>query len=383
MSRFSRKTSNFIIPVCIGVFNLLLLLFPRDVLEAARQGLGLWFNNVLPSLTPFIIGTNVLVAMGAVGSLGRLLDRLMQPLFRLPGAGGFALATGMLAGYPLGARSAATLTQSGHLTPRQASRLAGFCNNSGPLFVVGAVGTGMFGSSGIGFFVLACHYLASLGIGLAGARLSIKAKEPASIPLPKLKTPRKPFGQILGESVQSAMETIVVVGGFIILFCVIARILDILGLFEIKEWLLAPILPEAMEIPLRGLAIGLIEITNGAAALAENPATPWNIATLAFVISFGGFSIHAQSLSFLSKAGVPAMPYLLGKLCHGITAAILAFAGWQMGLAPEAAPAFLQQDAGALQTLGYSSSLFAVALLAMFTAGALLGRKTRRRQRRW
>ena len=295
------------------------------MLEAARQGLSLWFNNVLPALTPFVIGTNILVALGVVSAIGRLLDGFMRPFFRLPGAAGFALATGLMAGYPMGARAAATLAENGNISPRQAARLAGFSNNSGPIFVVGAVGTGMFGDASMGFLILVCHYLCAIAVGVAGGRLAPIGDSLTTKQRPATRNKRRPFGQVLGESVQGAMETLVVVGGFIILFCVIARIMDVLGVFGALEWLVAPLLPEA--IPIRGIAIGIIEITNGASAIAETALdTAWRAAALGFVISFGGFSIHAQSLSFLSKANAPAAPYLLGKLAHGISTATLAYA---------------------------------------------------------
>mgnify|MGYP000618101634 CR=1 FL=1 len=48
-------------------FLILLLLSPGTALEGARKGLLLWAYTVLPTLLPFMIGTGVIAAMGAVG----------------------------------------------------------------------------------------------------------------------------------------------------------------------------------------------------------------------------------------------------------------------------------------------------------------------------
>ena len=77
-----------IIPLLIGLFNVFLIIFPREVLGAAREGLILWFNTVLPSLLPFVVGINLLKAMGFIRFVGELISPLTAKLFGVSGAGG-------------------------------------------------------------------------------------------------------------------------------------------------------------------------------------------------------------------------------------------------------------------------------------------------------
>ena len=396
MRKLLSRPVNYIIPLAVAFFNFLLILFPGDIVEAARAGLMLWFNNVLPALLPFIIGTNILAAVGFVGLLGKLLDPVMMALFRVPGAGGFALVTGMMSGYPMGAKTAATLVQSGHVSTSQAWRLAAFCNNSGPLFILGAVGAGLFSNVGVGYFIMFCHYAGAIAVGFVLARFVGREGGPVRVSSEdknalvyggrEFRRRPKPFGEILGTSVKNAMETIVVVGGYIVLFAVIVRILDILGTFEVALALSRPLL-ERLGVEsalLSGVMVGAVEMTNGALRLSEADVSAQTIAALTFVISFGGFSIHAQSVSFLSKAGVSAGGYIAGKLLHGLVSAGLAFAAFGLfGIGPrEAAPVFFQSDAPIIRVLGYSSMLFLMSICGFVALAAVCRIFVRRRRRR-
>ncbi|MCL2616882.1 MAG: hypothetical protein FWD96_04470 [Defluviitaleaceae bacterium] len=396
MQNFLSKPVNFIIPLAVAFFNVLLILFPGDIVEAARGGLLLWFNNVLPALLPFIIGTNILASVGFVGFLGKLLDPVMLALFRLPGAGGFALVTGMMSGYPMGAKTAATLAQNGQINAAQAWRLAALCNNSGPLFVLGAVGAGLLRNIGVGYFILICHYIGALTVGFVLARFVRREPLPARFPVrtdskgtpaysgKPSKRPRL-FGEILGASVKGAMDTIVVVGGYIILFAVIVRILDILGTFDVAQMLAQPFLAALGIEPalLTGILVGIIEMTNGTLRLSEPEISAQTVAALTFVVSFGGFSIHAQSASFLARAGVRSGGYIVGKLLHGITSATLSY--FAFGLldiyAHEAAPTFFQTSAPLLRVYATSSALFLASVGGFIAFAAICRLFVRKRKR--
>lgn len=86
---------------------LLLLCFPALSLEGARKGLLLWYNTVLPTLLPFMICMNLMVSFGAVNLLAAPFYPVLHRLLGLSRAGSFILLSGMLCGYPMGAKTAA------------------------------------------------------------------------------------------------------------------------------------------------------------------------------------------------------------------------------------------------------------------------------------
>ena len=56
---FFKFKCNFI-PLLFCVFTILLVIFSRDNMQAAQNGLALFANSVLPSLLPFFIATELL-----------------------------------------------------------------------------------------------------------------------------------------------------------------------------------------------------------------------------------------------------------------------------------------------------------------------------------
>jgi len=319
------QISKFILPIMVCMFNICLLLYPREVLSAARDGLGLWFNNVLPSLLPFMIAINMLIGFGFVKLLGGLLSPVMA-IFKLPGSSGVALITGLTSGYPMGAKTVADLCHEKQISLREAQHILSFCNNAGPLFIVGVVGVGLFESSSIGYLLWVAHILAALSVGLL---LRIYAKhevKPVKNIVQKSIASYQEYrnkhdcslGKVLGESVKNAMESIMLIGGLIILFCVIIRMLIVTGIFDSLYVLLTPI--GVNKYLLDGLLAGLLEVANGARVLGgSNPPLAY-VAIASALIAFGGFSVHAQTLHFTAGIGIKVIPYLLCKALHGILA---------------------------------------------------------------
>ena len=86
-----------------------LMLFPKECLAAAKTGLELCGNVILPSLFPFFVLSSLVVDLGLAAYPGRVLEPVMRPLFRVNGSCAAALVLGFVGGYPVGARTAITL----------------------------------------------------------------------------------------------------------------------------------------------------------------------------------------------------------------------------------------------------------------------------------
>ena len=106
------KIKSLVLPGLICMFILFLLVFSKNNLVAAKSGLSLWANSVLPSLLPFFIATELLGYTNVVPMCGKLLNRFMRPIFNVPGEGAFALLMGIISGYPVGAKIVANLKEN-------------------------------------------------------------------------------------------------------------------------------------------------------------------------------------------------------------------------------------------------------------------------------
>lgn len=135
----------------------------------------------------------------------------------------------------------------------------------------------------------------------------------------------KNLGEILSTSIISSIKTIVLIGGFIILFSVIISIIKTTGILNIFSPLI-----NSLKIPMQyfnGIFFGLLELTNGLNIITSiaNKSLSTNIIICAFLLGFGGFSILLQVLSIISKNKIPIKSYFIGKLLHGFIAATYVF----------------------------------------------------------
>lgn len=323
-----------------------LISFPQESVDASKNGLNMWWQIVFPSLLPFFIVTELLIGFGVVRFIGVLLEPFMRPLFRVPGVGGFVWAMGMASGYPAGAKLTARLRQEKQLTKIEAERLASFTNSSNPLFIFGAVSVGFFQNPNLGVILALSHYLGNLSVGIMmrfygkdlerqksrdSRKISIRR---ALIALHRTRmNDKRPIGKLLGDSVMSSIQTLLMIGGFIILFSVVNRLLYHLhitaflgmGIEQIFEFIH---IPEELSIP---FISGLFEITLGSklASEVEQANLMHQVIVTSFILAFSGFSVQAQVASILAQTDIRFKPFFFARICHGFFASIYAFLLWK------------------------------------------------------
>lgn len=328
------KLKDYILPFIFLLFTICLVLFSSSNLIAAKNGLSLWANSVVPSLFPFFVATELLSKTDIPRILGKFLNNFMRPFFNVGGEGSFALIMGIISGYPVGAKIATGFRKNNILPKEECERLLSFTNNSGPLFIIGTVGISMFGNSTIGLLLLITHILACLTVGFLfrfwkcsnNSNYSISSTH---IEKPKYKISFSSLGEALADSITSATSTILMIGGFVVIFSVIISIFKVSNIINVFSNLLSPAfsifnIPNTLISP---LIIGFLEITNGISLIASVKIKEISLSIIftAFLLGIGGLSILLQVFSIVSKTDLSIKPYILGKLLHGILAAFYTF----------------------------------------------------------
>ncbi len=335
----SRLTA-YSLPIASVLIIMATIRYPDLAFQAALYGLNLWWNVVFPALLPFFIGSELLLGLGVVNGMGVILEPLMRPVFNVPGVGSFVLAMGLASGYPIGSILTAKLRRQNLLSKTEGERLMSFCNTADPLFISGAVAVGMFDNPSLGGVLLAAHYLSAIGTGLLlrfhGHRDSATAPGPATSKrgsllvraLTAMDDARtrdgRPFGQLLGDAVHNSINTLLLIGGLIILFAVIIRVLTAVGIVSATAGLLAALLaPIGMSKALApSLVSGFFEITIGAQQAAHSGAPlSQALAVTSAVIAWSGLSVLAQVASIVQGTGMSLRPYLLARAVQAALAA--------------------------------------------------------------
>lgn len=304
------KRKNLLTP-CLILLMLLLLCYPNLCLSAAQKGLLLWFNKVLPSLLPFMILINLIVPLNIFGSLAQVSYPMTKRFWHLPGESFFACLMGLMAGYPMGAKVTYALYDEGKLDLNEARATLCFCNNCGPLFIIGTVGTAMLGCTSLGYFLLLIHILSVLCMSFL-----VTHKLPPLKTKPQTLSEQTPaaFTTLLNRAVIQSMDTIVCVGGYIIFFSVLLSLLTELPL--IKQLLHQ--LPGYYQT-IWQLMIGcLLEISNGAYQISLIPPQIYTIALLSSCIGFGGCCVYFQMLHVLEGHHNLAHAYLPAKCIQAL-----------------------------------------------------------------
>lgn len=315
--------------------TMMMLFYPQAAYDGACRGLETWTTHLLPSLLPFFIAADLLLSMGFVRFLGVLLEPVMRPLFRLPGEAGFAVALGFTSGFPMGAILTASLKEQKLCTAQEAARLAAFTNNSSPLFLLISVPISMLHQPQLGALLLAAHYLANLTIGIL-LRFTAPPNRQFIVPRHLLRSAfaqmqqyqaqhRQPLGAMLGQAVQKGIDSIVKIGGFVLLFSVLLSLLQATGLLALLQNLFAAVLRLFQVSPdlSAALSAGLFEMTLGAQTAADSEAVLLQkLMVISFILGWSGLSIQAQVSSILAGRNISARLYCLCRPVQGFLAAM-------------------------------------------------------------
>lgn len=276
----------------------------QAVRAAAAEALALCAGSVIPALFPFLVVSSLLLKLGFGQALAPWLAELMEPLFRVDGAGGAALVLGLAGGYPVGARTASELYTSGALSRPEAERLLTFANTANPVFLISVLGVGVFGSVRTGVWLWLIHVLAALLTGLAFRGWGGSARSHTGAPA----APAQPAPSLPAALVQSVAEGLAAMGSvcaFVVFFYVLSRPLAALGGTAGTA------------------AVGLTELFSLTPLLtADAPG----FVLAAAMSGWGGLSVLCQTAAVVERSGLRMGPAAAGKAVHGLLSGLLAAA---------------------------------------------------------
>lgn len=310
--------------VCLAAMTFFLFLYPENCLESARKGVNLWFTIVLPSLLPFMVASSILLETGIVRLMSFFFSPVTRFLFSAPGESAFIFLASALSGYPMGAKLAAGLYSRNQISENEAQTIIRFTSVSGPLFITGAVSSGLLGAPETSVYLLSAHYISAIltGVifGLFG-RNKIQAVERKSLKsalsgFKKDISACRPFGDLLSDSVEKSLYTLLKIGGMIITFSVVIEILSVSGVLDAAVWVYSPAarLSGLSEAGVRAMIIGGIEMPNGCKEISEAAlGLSQKLPVVSSIIAFGGACIHMQTRSVCSSANLYPKRFLLTK----------------------------------------------------------------------
>jgi len=288
--------------IIFSILIFFILINSYEIMESIRFSFSLCINNLFPSLIPFMLLSNILIKYNFVYDISDILKNLMK-IFKVNKNCSFAFIMSILSGSPSNAKYLKDLFDNNLINIKDIQKCLNFCHFTNPIFVIGTIGYTFLNNKKIGLIILISHYLSSMIIGLFN-------KKDKNIDLNdfKLENNKSNFISILKDSINNTISTLFLILGIITTCIIITCIIDNIITININYKFI----------------FGIIEMTQGLKFLSlSNLSIELKAIISSFLISFGGFCIHAQVFSILDNKKIRYYPYFKSRLIHGILSSIL------------------------------------------------------------
>lgn len=283
--------------ICISV-TLVALLLSNDMKSGIYEGLIFSFSTIIPTLFPFFIISDLWSEFFEVKQDSKL-QRIFSLLFGINGQAVGALLSGIVCGFPIGAKASADLYKKKSITLQELELLSCISNTPSSAFVISGIGVGIFGDIRIGIILYFSVIISSILLGVLFRTQRNKSHFMCNIS-------EQNFNFAL--SITNAGLSSVNVASFIIIFSAILKVLK--GLIN------HPLI--------FALFASLLEIGNAAKEIANLTDTSLfsKLLLISFSLGFSGLSVYFQTLIFLPKE-VNLCKYLFRKFIQGIICSIV------------------------------------------------------------
>lgn len=310
MKSFVIKKESIIYFIIIPFVMAGLIVFAKSSQEAAKNAVNLCISAVIPSLFPFFVCSRLLISSPLSYKLSQLLSPVMRPLFNLSGPASLPFLLGTISGYPVGAKTACSLYESGSLSKDEAERVLAFSNNASPVFIAGTIGVIFYGNFQAGCLLYLTHIIAAI---ISGIILGIKSPKTTKKAATGKKSRAKAFSDLVSEAVSESVLSVLNVCGFIIFFAVLTNEINLI---------LSPIFGEGSAFS--AIMAGIFEITCGNTAISLlNIPLSFRLALSSVFLGFGGICVCFQVLSICAPNGLSLKYYIKGKALQGLIAGLL------------------------------------------------------------
>jgi len=250
---------NLTIKIFVISLLILMLIFPQNSIQAAKKGINLWLYIVAPSLFPFFVLNDIIISLGIPENISNLFSKTFKKIFNTSGYGAYVFIMSIFTGYPTGAKIVSQLIEEKKITSYEGQKILNFASTSGPLFIIGAVGIGMFKNKTIGYIILFSHIIGSIINGIIINKLCY----PSNLYNNNINLNIKKRGKNLTNTITNSLYTIGIIGGYIIFFSVVIELIKITNIFNVIETCLSFFVPINLAQSISLLLQGVIEITNG------------------------------------------------------------------------------------------------------------------------
>lgn len=306
------KIENVLIVVVLSIFFVLLFVFSKDISSSIIFSISIWKDNLLPSLFPFFVMSDLLLAYGFVDIISFFLGSIMTKCFYLPKDAAFAFFVSLFSGFPSGSKYVNDLLNAKKISIEDANYLIMFTHFANPFFIVTTIGLFLLSNVKAGYIILVSHILSNIIVAFIFRKKKVILNSDNNKESFSFSFPDKSFITILTNSIFKSFKTLVNMLGIIMIFLMITTIIKKI-------------------IPLTGIANGLIsgilEMTQGVKYISGlDISLPLKASILSMIVSFSGLSVHFQVKSIIDGTDIKYSSFLKARVVQSFISFFLTLA---------------------------------------------------------
>lgn len=290
-----RRATTIIFGLVIFLLGVLMLAFPVDSSQAAKYGLNICLNVLIPSLFPFMVISVILTESGLSRYIFYIPSLILSKLSGLNEHYCNLFFIGMIGGYPSAAKNISICVNNGSIDPKTAETLLCFCTNSGPAFLITAVGSRMCLSSKIGIILFVSSFLSNVILLFF---YSVKIKLPHKM----TKLSKLNLSQSIVNSTKSCCESMGMISALVVIFSVLVSFID-------KYFHFSQVLKTTFK--------GILEVTSGCITASHNSSIG-AIVTISAMCGFGGICVILQIMSIVSPFKISIKKFVISRIFSAV-----------------------------------------------------------------
>lgn len=302
-----RKILNIII-IIITLFLLIQIIIKKSlVFNSINYALSIWVNNLIPTLFPFFIISDILINYKFTDYIPKIFRKICKYLFNITDNMITILLLSIISGFPSNARNTRTLYDNGEISLDEANHILIFSHFSNPLFILTTVAIFFFNNKDLGIILLVSHYLSNFILGIMFRKyFNHKDKLTSNV-----RDANNDFGNVLIGAIKKSIDTILLICGIVTVFMLLSSIISNTFNFNIYNSMLIK---------------GILEITIGIEALSKlGLSITYKAVIASCFLAFGGLSVHMQVMSQIVDTDIKYKYFFIGRIYQMIISGIITY----------------------------------------------------------
>lgn len=303
------KKKIFNLTIIISCLFLLsqLILKKSLVYSSITYSLNIWVNNLIPTLFPFFIISDILINYRFTDYIPNFIKNLCKQLFNISDNMITILFLSIISGFPSNARNTRIQYDNKEINELEANHILIFSHFSNPLFILNTATIFLYANENIGIILLISHYLSNFILGILFKNYFKHPKNNIS----SITKINNHFGTIFITAIKRSIDTILLICGIVTSFLLLSSIIN--NTFNLNPY-------NSMIIK------GLLEITIGIESLGKlNIPLIYKTVITSCFLAFGGLSVHIQVLSQIIDTDIKYKYYLIGRIYQTILSGIITY----------------------------------------------------------